>query len=299
MDVDQVDEMEIRELIEQRAQPLLALADYLAHCPTPRETLTRPFVGDLLSHSMQVEEFLDTLDAGKCCDWCNMRSVTAAIKLFADASYELLHIQQRVPRYHLMPVERDFVAATNEALEFTSVILARAAKEMLEPGPRAGSASPLRAGSRQPAPGTAAQGPAAARLPGPPGRYGGGDRHPAGDGVPESRLGVRGCPRHQPHPAAGIRRAQFRRAERRAAPEPRIPVPQPAIPVRHVRLGHASGASGYRSAGPAGTRQRGLPSAAHRHAVRPLLRAARQQAALFGGDLQGASWWSRRRCCWC
>jgi hypothetical protein len=131
MDADHVDDQEIRELIEQRMQRLLTLADYLAHCPTPREAMTRPFVGDLLSHSMQVEEFLDTLDAGKCCDWCNIRSVTAAIKLFSDVSYELLHIQQRLPRYHLMPVERDFVAATNEALEFTSVILSRAAKEML------------------------------------------------------------------------------------------------------------------------------------------------------------------------
>jgi len=131
MDAEQVDELEIRELIEQRAQPLLALTDYLARCPAPREALTRPFVGDLLSYSMQVEEFLDTLDAGKCCDWCNIRSVTAAIKLFADVSYELLHVEQRVPHYHLMAVERDFVAATNEALEFTSVILSRAAKEML------------------------------------------------------------------------------------------------------------------------------------------------------------------------
>jgi hypothetical protein len=131
MDAEYVDEQEIRELIEQRAQPLLALADCLAHCPTPREALTRPFVGDLLSHSMQMEEFLDTLDASKCCDWCNIRSITAAIKLFSDVSYELLHIEQRVPHYHLMPVDRDFVAATNEALEFTSVILSRAAKEML------------------------------------------------------------------------------------------------------------------------------------------------------------------------
>jgi hypothetical protein len=88
MDVDRVDEQEIRELIERRAQTLLALAEYLAHCPAPRDALTRPLVGDLLSHSMQVEEFLDTLDAGKCCDWCNIRSVTAAIKLFADVSYE-------------------------------------------------------------------------------------------------------------------------------------------------------------------------------------------------------------------
>lgn len=131
MDLDRVDEQEIRELIELRAQTLLGLAQYLAHCPCPREALTRPFVGDLLSHSMQVEEFLDTLDASKCCDWCNIRSVTAAIKLFSDVSYELLHIQQRVPRYRLMPVARDFVAATNEAMEFTSVILSRAAKEML------------------------------------------------------------------------------------------------------------------------------------------------------------------------
>jgi hypothetical protein len=131
MDTEVVVEQEVRELIEKRAQTLLALADYLANCPGPREALTRPLVGDLLSHSMQLEELLDTYDAGKSCNWCSLRSVTAAIKLFSDVSYELLHIRQRVPTYHLMPVERDFVAATNETLEFTSLILARAAKEML------------------------------------------------------------------------------------------------------------------------------------------------------------------------
>jgi len=131
MDADLVQEQDIRELIEKRAQTLLTLADYLAHCPAPREALTRPLVGDLLSHSMQLEETLDTYDAGKSCNWCSLRSVTAAIKLFSDVSYELLHIRHRVPTYHLMPVERDFVAATNETLEFTSLVLAQAAKEML------------------------------------------------------------------------------------------------------------------------------------------------------------------------
>jgi hypothetical protein len=131
MDTEVVLEQEVRELIEKRAQTLLALAEYLANCPVPREALTRPLAGDLLSHSMQLEETLDTYDAGKCCNWCSLRSVTAAIKLFSDVSYELLHIGQRMPTYHLMPVERDFVAATNETLEFTSFILARAAKEML------------------------------------------------------------------------------------------------------------------------------------------------------------------------
>jgi hypothetical protein len=131
MDTEVVVEQEVRELIEKRAQMLLTLADCLANCPVPREALTRPLVGDLLSQSMQLEETLDTYDAGKSCNWCSLRSVTAAIKLFSDVSYELLHIGQRVPTYHLMPVERDFVAATNETLEFTSLILARAAKEML------------------------------------------------------------------------------------------------------------------------------------------------------------------------
>jgi hypothetical protein len=131
MDVDRVSEQDIRELIEQRAQTLLGLADYLANCPAPREALTRPLVGDLLSHSMQLEELLDTYDAGKSCNWCSLRSVTAAIKLFSDVSYELLHIRQRVPTYHLIPAERDFVAATNEALEFASLVLSHAAKEML------------------------------------------------------------------------------------------------------------------------------------------------------------------------
>jgi hypothetical protein len=131
MDTNLVKESEIRELIEKRTRTLLTLADYLANCPAPREALTRPLVGDLLSHSMQLEEILDTYDAGKNCNWCNIRSVTAAIKLFSDVSYELLHILHRVPTYHLMPVERDFVAATNEALEFTSLVLAQAAKEML------------------------------------------------------------------------------------------------------------------------------------------------------------------------
>jgi hypothetical protein len=78
-----------------------------------------------------LEEFLDTYDAGKCCNWCSLRSVTAAIKLFSDVSYELLHIRHRVPTYRLMPVERDFDAATTETLEFASLVLAHAAKEML------------------------------------------------------------------------------------------------------------------------------------------------------------------------
>jgi len=144
MDADLVAEPSIHELIEKRAQTLLALSDHLAHCAIPREALTRPLVGDLLSHSMQLEELLDTYDAAKCCNWCSLRSITAAIKLFSDVSYELLHICHRVPTYHLMPVERDFTAATNETLEFASLILAQAAKEMLNQARELGLKTPAK-----------------------------------------------------------------------------------------------------------------------------------------------------------
>jgi hypothetical protein len=144
MDADLVHEQSIRELIEKRAQRLLALADYLAGVPAPREVLTRPLLGDVHSQALQLEELLDTYDASKCCNWCSLRSITAAIKLFSDVSYELLHIRHRVPHYHLMPVDRDFLAATNEALEFTSLILARATKEILNEARNLGLKTPAK-----------------------------------------------------------------------------------------------------------------------------------------------------------
>jgi hypothetical protein len=126
-----VDEQAFKQLLERRAQTLLALAAYLSQCPHPRQVLTRPLAGELHSYSMQLEELLDTYEAGKNCAWCAVRSLMATIKLFSDVSYELLHIRHRAPSYRLPPLERDFVAATKEALEFTSTMLAHAAEEML------------------------------------------------------------------------------------------------------------------------------------------------------------------------
>ncbi len=131
MNASLVNEEDFCRLIEKRARMLLALVDFLAACDTPREALNRPFLGELLSQAMQLEELLDTYDAGKNCRWGTLRSLTATVKLFSDVSYELVHIQHRVPSYRLMPVARDFVAATEEALEFTGAVLAQAAREMM------------------------------------------------------------------------------------------------------------------------------------------------------------------------
>jgi len=124
-----VDEQKFAELIELRAAQLLGLLNYVADCAAPKEALTRPLLGELLSQAVQLEEILDSYDAGKNCKWCTFRSLTAAIKSFSDISYELIHIRNRTSHYRLLPVDRDFAAATEQTLAFTGDILARVARE--------------------------------------------------------------------------------------------------------------------------------------------------------------------------
>ncbi len=122
---------DFQELITKRAQTLLGLARCLSQSKSSDKILVRPFLGQLFSQALQLEELLDAYDAGNSCRWCSFRSLTAAIKLFSDVSYELLHIQHSLPAYRLLPIERDFVKATEEALEFTGGVLSQAAKQMV------------------------------------------------------------------------------------------------------------------------------------------------------------------------
>ena len=119
------------KLIAERAQTLLALASHLCRCESTGKVLTRPFLGEFFSQSMQIEELLDAYDARNNCQWCVFRSLTATVKLFSDVSYELLHIQHALPAYCLLPIEHDFIEATEKTLEFTGKVLATAARQML------------------------------------------------------------------------------------------------------------------------------------------------------------------------
>lgn len=132
MDTPLVNEQEFRTCFQERAQRLLALVHHLSQCRRPQACLTRPLLGELLSQAMQLEELLDSYDAGRNCQWCNVRALTAALKLFSDCSYELLHIRHRAPRYGLLPVDRDFVAATTDVLQFTGGVLVSVSQRMLE-----------------------------------------------------------------------------------------------------------------------------------------------------------------------
>ena len=243
-----VNENDFRDLVEKRAQPLLSLVSYLSQCNPSDDFLTRPLAGELLSQAMQVEEFLDTYDAGKCCTWCNLRSLTAAFKLFAEVGYELLHIRHRMPTYRLMPVTKDFAAATEDTLKFINGVLSGAAKETGGQGAGAESDGPLGRRHRGDVRGTAAHRPPAARLPGSP------QPKPQRETVAllataflnlasESEDVRRGHPRQ----AGGIRPVRGGLPHRGETPQPRAPLPQPPVEVRHVRLRHGSGAHGPRT----------------------------------------------------
>ena len=103
-----------RTLIAERSIAYLRAAIFLARQDDSGHILTRPLLGELLSHASQIEELLDSYGARNNCRWARFRSITASIKLFSNVSYELLHIQHALPHYRLLPVQQDFVRSTDE-----------------------------------------------------------------------------------------------------------------------------------------------------------------------------------------
>jgi hypothetical protein len=131
MGIEIISDEAFHELIAKRSQTLLGLLNYLFHSEPIDKVLIRPFLGELLSQSMQLEELLDAYGAGNNCNWCYLRALTAATKLFSDVSYELLHIEHVYPSYRLLPIENDFVHSTSDALGFTGNVLKETARQML------------------------------------------------------------------------------------------------------------------------------------------------------------------------
>jgi hypothetical protein len=126
-----ISDEEFRRLVAKRGQTLLKLANYLSQRHSPGEILTRPLLGTVLSQSAQVEELLDAYGARNNRRWCTFRLLTATLKLFSDVSYEILHIQHALPAYQLLPIEEDFVKATEQALMFTGDVILRTGARMV------------------------------------------------------------------------------------------------------------------------------------------------------------------------
>jgi hypothetical protein len=120
------------ELIASRTKRYLKAAGYLTGYGRNKNFLTRPLLGELLSQATQIEELLDSYGARNNCRWARFRSLTAAIKLFSNVSYELLHIQHSIPAYRLLEVKEDFSKKTEQTLLFTESVLLDTAQSLLD-----------------------------------------------------------------------------------------------------------------------------------------------------------------------
>ena len=112
-------------IVAERAQALLNLAGSLLRRRSVEDAMTRPLLGELLAQAIQLEDLLDTYGARNNRRWHLFRLLVATLLRFAEAGYELLHIQHASPSYRLLEIEQDFDAATAEALAFTGEVLRR------------------------------------------------------------------------------------------------------------------------------------------------------------------------------
>jgi hypothetical protein len=119
------------KLVSQRAMVLLRATGFLIHQHNNNSRqLTRPLLGEFLAQATQLEELLDSYGARNNTQWAGFRSTIAAIKLFSNVGYELLHIQLSIPVYRLLPVGQDFVLSTQKAIDFVEEILFRTAERL-------------------------------------------------------------------------------------------------------------------------------------------------------------------------
>ena len=144
-----ISDRDFEQLMAKRSRKLLEPAKYVSELESSEKLLNRPLLGELLSQSVQFEELLDAYGAASNCRWCQMRSLTAAMKLFTDVSYEILHIQHVFPAYRLLPIEQDFVKATGQALRFTADVILQTAKGIVGQASELGLAGGLKPGSRR------------------------------------------------------------------------------------------------------------------------------------------------------
>ena len=122
---------DFEKLIASRTERYFRAVGYLGSHSNNESFLTRPLLGELLSQATQIEELLDSYGARNNCRWARFRSLTAAIKLFSNVSYELFHIQHSIPAYRLLDVKQDFLRSTEQSLSFAESILLKAASKLI------------------------------------------------------------------------------------------------------------------------------------------------------------------------
>jgi hypothetical protein len=128
---------EFRVIVDSRAGSLLEVASRLgkvdpADGGAALEVLTRPLLALIHSEASQLEELLDAYGALRNARWRGLRTVVAAMKLFARVHYSLVHLAHAWPSYRLHPVDGDLGAALLQARRFTARVLHTASRRLAE-----------------------------------------------------------------------------------------------------------------------------------------------------------------------
>jgi hypothetical protein len=122
---------EFVQLISHRSANLLGVMQALADTDSPTGLINRQLIARILSQAVQLVELLDRYGAHNNKKWHIYRLLVATIKGFAGISYEMHHILSVLPSYRLLPIDKDFVGATKEALAFSNGVIMRSGMEML------------------------------------------------------------------------------------------------------------------------------------------------------------------------
>ena len=127
-----IDNQEFARLVSRRAKVLLSISRHLAGQESNADFFLRPLIGDLLSHSTQIEEYLDTYGTKNNNQWSPFRSTVATIKNFSEINYELLNIHHGLPAHRFLYISQDFLEATDSAIDFVIDILLKSMRRLLQ-----------------------------------------------------------------------------------------------------------------------------------------------------------------------
>ncbi|MBL7218574.1 MAG: hypothetical protein ISS69_00540 [Phycisphaerae bacterium] len=128
---DEVHGDEFVRLVAHRSSDLLGVMKALSASDSPVDLINRQLIARILGQATQLVELLDRYGAQNNKRWHIYRLMAATIKRFADVSYEIHHILSVLPSYRLLPIDKDFVGATKEALAFSNGVIMRSGMELL------------------------------------------------------------------------------------------------------------------------------------------------------------------------
>ncbi|MCG8454260.1 MAG: hypothetical protein MI717_13885 [Spirochaetales bacterium] len=109
-----INDEELGPLILPELRDFISLSAAMERLSPP--DVGRYLIGRLLLESSKCEELLDEFGAHRNLHWAPFRMSVAVAKAFSRVCYNLFHIHHSAEGYKLLPVEGDFIQATQDTL---------------------------------------------------------------------------------------------------------------------------------------------------------------------------------------